>query len=98
MQNIPNTDEQLLNTTKPAQVIEVVNATPEETSPAIELRSLLDRAAALAASLDIPIEGWMKDAWSAYVDARPGFREHLEDMQLLAQLEELRQSGRLGQA
>jgi hypothetical protein len=40
----------------------------------------------------------MKDAWSAYVDAQPGLREHIADMQLLAQLTELRQTGKIGQA
>ena len=63
-----------------------------------ELATLLSRAGALAASMGISLDAWMKDAWSAYVDARPGLREHLEDMQLIAQLNELRQNGRIGQA
>jgi len=40
----------------------------------------------------------MKGAWSAYIDARPGLREQLEEMQLKNQLDELRKAGRIGEA
>jgi hypothetical protein len=40
----------------------------------------------------------MKAAWSAYVESRPGMREHLEELQLREQLDELRKLGRLGVA
>jgi hypothetical protein len=76
----------------------VGDAASDITSPARELSMLLNRAAALAASLDIDLDAWMKTAWSAYVDARPGLREHIEEMQIMAQINALRQSGRIGQA
>ena len=62
------------------------------------MTALLNRAGALAVGMGIDLDTWMKTAWSAYVDARPGLREHLEDMQLIAQLSTLRQNGRMGQA
>jgi len=91
MQHTANTTEQLLDTTIPAQVIAMADT-------AREMSVLLGRAAGLAASMGIELDAWMKDAWSAYVDARPGLREHIEDMQLIAQLTALRQRGQLGQA
>jgi hypothetical protein len=59
---------------------------------------LLARAANLAAEHGVDLDDWMKNAWSAYVEARPGLRAHLEEMHLLAQLDELRKDGRMGEA
>lgn len=63
-----------------------------------EVVDLLAQAAGLCVEHGLDVETFMKGAWSAYVEARPGLREHLEEMQLLAQLEELRRLGRIGQA
>jgi hypothetical protein len=63
-----------------------------------ELGKLLTRAAALCVEHDIEVESFMKTAWSAYVEARPGMRDYLEEMQLRDQLEEIRQAGRMGKA
>jgi hypothetical protein len=66
--------------------------------PAMELRRLLLEAAAQAAELDIDLDTFMKSAWQAYMEARPGLREHLEDLQLVAQIEALRGAGRIAKA
>lgn len=63
-----------------------------------ELGRLLTKAAALCVEHGVELESFMKNAWSAYVEARPGMRDHLEEMQLRDQLEEIRQAGRMGQA
>ena len=59
---------------------------------------LLARAASLCVENGLDVDGFMKGAWSAYVDTCSGLREHLEELQLLAQIEELRKLGRLGEA
>jgi len=56
---------------------------------------LLEQA---AARCDVDPDSFVRGAWAAYLDARPGMREHLEDLQLKAQLEELRRDGRIGLA
>jgi hypothetical protein len=63
-----------------------------------QLEELLAQAAALAASHGVDADAFMKLAWSAYIDARPGLREQLEEMQLKNQLDELRKAGRIGEA
>jgi hypothetical protein len=60
-------------------------------------QTLLD-AARVAAANGQSLEDWMAEAWNAFMEARPGLREQLADLQLLAQLEELRGSGRIGNA
>jgi hypothetical protein len=55
-------------------------------------------AARAAAAIGTSLEDWMAEAWNAFMEARPGLRVQLADLQLLAQLEELRTSGRIGEA
>jgi hypothetical protein len=59
---------------------------------------LLTQAAALCVDHDIDLDAFMKGAWSAYVETRPGMRDFLEEMHLRDQLEELRKAGRMGEA
>lgn len=59
---------------------------------------LLSEAAALCVQHGVDVDNFMRGAWSAYVEARPGMREHLEEMQLRDQLDEIRKLGRMGQA
>lgn len=59
---------------------------------------LLARAANESVNEGINVETFMARAWAAYIEARPGMREKLEDMQLRAQLDELREAGKIGQA
>lgn len=90
-------DEEFLKPAAPVQP-SLSDAEPEAVSPKSELSALLEHAGQVAAKMDIELEAWMQAAWSAYVDARPGLREHLEDMQMMAQITAMRQRGRVGQA
>jgi hypothetical protein len=84
----------------PSAEPETLETEPVETPRAwqAELGRFLTKAAALCVEHGVEVESFMKTAWSAYVEARPGMREHLEEMQLRDQLEEIRQAGRMGQA
>ena len=64
----------------------------------IEVGRLLTQAAALCVEQGVDVEAFMKGAWSAYVESRPGMRDYLEEMQLRDQLDEIRKAGRMGQA
>jgi hypothetical protein len=66
--------------------------------PGDEIGYLLSRAARMCADYGLDLDVFMKGAWAAYMDARPGLREHLEDVQLRGQLDEMRRAGRLGEA
>jgi hypothetical protein len=63
-----------------------------------EVGQLLQRAAALCSEHGVDVDAYMSGAWSAYIEARPGMREQLEEAQLRQQLEELRRLGRIGAA
>ena len=66
--------------------------------PASDLGELLARAATLAVEQGGDLDDFMKAAWSAFVDARPGLREHIEALRLIAELDALRQNGRIPMA
>jgi hypothetical protein len=70
---------------------------PNKPWPA-EVADLLSRAAELCIEHGMDVDAFMRDAWSAYVDTRPGMREYLEEMQLRNQLDELRKAGRIADA
>lgn len=63
-----------------------------------EVGDLLAQAAELCVENGLDVDTFMKGAWSAYIEARPGLRDYLEEMQLRNELEELRKAGRLGEA
>lgn len=63
-----------------------------------EVGRLLTAAAALCVQEGVDVDNFMKGAWSAYVEARPGMRDYLEELQLRDQLEEIRKLGRMAQA
>lgn len=63
-----------------------------------EVSGLLSHAAELCVQHGLDLEEFMKGAWCAYLESRPGMREHLEELQLREQLDELRRLGRLGKA
>ena len=63
-----------------------------------EVGDLLAEAAGLCVEHGLDVESFMKGAWSAYVESRPGMKEYLEEMQLRQQLDELRKVGRMGEA
>ncbi len=62
------------------------------------LRAALHEAAEAAVEAGIELEPWMQAAWAAYVEHRPGLRQHIEEVQLASQIDELRQRGQVGQA
>jgi hypothetical protein len=64
----------------------------------VEVGRLLTQAATLCVEQGVDVDAFMKGAWSAYVETRPGMRDYLEEMQLRDQLEEIRKLGRMGQA
>jgi hypothetical protein len=64
----------------------------------VEIGQLLTQAAAICVEQGVDIDAFMKGAWSAYVESRPGMRDYLEEMQLRDQLDEIRKAGRMGQA
>ena len=53
---------------------------------------------ALFGSLVGQPDAFMRGAFRAYVETRPGMKEYLEELQLITQLEELRKTGNLGSA
>lgn len=78
-------------------------AAPVATQPAAkpwhaEVGDLLAEAAILCVENGVDVDAFMKGAWSAYVEARPGLRDYLEEIQLRNQLDELRKLDRIGKA
>jgi len=63
-----------------------------------EVGRLLAEAAALCVEEGVDVDAFIRGAWSAYVEARPGMRDYLEELQLRDQLEEIRKAGRMGEA
>ena len=71
---------------------------PVDTAWIEEVGVLLDKAAKIAAANGLEGELFKRAAWNAYLDARPGLRQELEDKQLRAQLRKLRKRGLVGEA
>jgi len=63
-----------------------------------EVGDLLAQAAVLCVEHGLDVDTFMRGAWSAYIEARPGLRDYLEEMQLRSQLEEIRKLGRMAEA
>ena len=82
--------------------IEIANESidePVDTMPwHAEVGQFLTQAAELCVEHGVDLEAFMKGAWSAYVETRPGMRDYLEEMQLRDQLDEIRKLGHMGQA
>ena len=68
------------------------------TDPNQELREQLNKAAKVCAENGLDLDAWMRAAWTAYMDARPGYREFLEEQALIGQLDEIRRAGRMANA
>ena len=58
-------------------------------------RGLLEQAAKRS---DVDADAFVRGAYTAYLEAHPGMRQYLEDLQLEQQLEELRSRGMMGEA
>ncbi len=63
-----------------------------------QLAKLLREAAAVAVENGLDVDTFMRGAWTSYVDARPGMKEWLEEMQLREQLSKLRAVGGIATA
>jgi hypothetical protein len=55
-------------------------------------------ALAATAAGDSDLDSFMRAAWSAFVETHPGLRERLEELRFLAELENLREQGRIPEA
>jgi hypothetical protein len=68
----------------------------------IQLASRLDRhlaqAAKLASEFGVSPDAFAAAAWHAYLHASPALAEHIERLQFMASIEELRGTGRLAKA
>jgi hypothetical protein len=58
----------------------------------------LAQAAKLAAEHGVPPDVFTAAGWHAYLHASPAFAQQIEQLQLMANVEELRNSGRLAKA
>lgn len=67
----------------------------DEASPGQQNLSI---AAESAAKAGVNLQDFMSAAYGAYLAANPELREQMESQYLMAQLDELRRHGRLGQA
>lgn len=74
----------------------------QEAPDKIQLASRLDRhlaqAAKLASEYGVPPDAFAAAAWHAYLHASPALAEHIERLQFMAGIEELRNTGRLAKA
>jgi len=75
-----------------------VETKPQPESWQLAASRLLAQAAELAVENGVDADAFIKGAWSAYVDSRPGMREWLEELQLREQIEEMRKAGVVGSA
>lgn len=89
-----NTASAAVITAEPTEPIEPIEAMPWHAA----VGELLTQAAELCVEHGVDLDSFMRGAWSAYVEARPGMRDYLEEMQLRDQLDEIRKSGQMGQA
>lgn len=64
----------------------------------VEVSELLARAAELCVEHEVDVDPFVRGAYSAYLEARPGLREELAEQHLRTQLEEMRKLGRIASA
>ena len=73
-----------------------------EAANRIQLASRLDRhlaqAAKLASEFGVSPDAFAAAAWHAYLHASPALAEHIERLQFMASIEDLRSTGRLAKA
>ena len=71
----------------------VIDETDPDDNWRINLTKLLAEAAAISVVHDVDGDAFVRGAWSAYLEARPGMREQLEELHLRSRLDKLRKSG-----
>jgi hypothetical protein len=73
----------------------ITGEVPMTTQPNTGWQALLEQA---ARDFEGDMDSFLRSAWFAYLQARPGMREYLEELQLLQQLERMREAGQIAQA
>ncbi len=73
-------------------------AAPPTPDVPVALQDALTHAAHVATRAGVTLDEFMRAAWSAFVDSRPGLRQRIETEQLISQLETLRARGAVGRA
>ena len=68
------------------------------TKPPELLTTWEELLAEAAAHAEVDLEAFIHGAWAAYLAAHPGMREHLAELQLRADLDQLRKEGRMALA
>ena len=63
-----------------------------------EVGDLLAEAAELCVEHGLDVESFMKGAWSAYVESRPGMKEYLEELPAASAARRAPQGRRIGEA
>jgi hypothetical protein len=76
----------------------VLMTDPMDKSWETAVSELLARAAELCVEQGVDMEAYMRSAASAFLEASPGMREYLEEQQLKATLQVLRDNGRMATA
>ena len=71
--------------------------TPQELAR-VATTALLESAASASVEAELALDDFMRAAWSAYTDARPGLRAGLEVQAMRARLDDLRARGQLALA
>lgn len=95
----PKRDTEERSTMAPTSPESSEAAAPGESAALLSaVHAGLRAGAEAATALGMPLDEFMALAWSSFVDARPGLREHLAEAQLAQQLAQLRTQGRIGQA
>lgn len=71
---------------------------PTPTDARLPRTPLADALAGAAAATDVSLDEFMRTAWLAYMESRPGLRQRMEAAQLIEQLRALRERGMVGKA
>jgi hypothetical protein len=70
----------------------------DDADDVVAMRALLEGAASASLTADVSLDDFMRAAWRAYTDARPGMRDALEVEAMRTRLDELRARGQLALA
>ena len=95
MMNLKQQEEQMMSNAEGADVAAETSGVRSWTE---ELTAILEQAAALAVGHGDDPDGFMAAARGAYLNASPALREHIERLDMLAQMATLRRLGVLAEA
>jgi hypothetical protein len=72
--------------------------TTDDAPDVVAMRAMLEGAASASLTAEVSLDEFMRAAWLAYTDARPGMRDALEVEAMRNRLDELRARGQLALA